>query len=138
MKLCIPTVESAGLHGRMSGHFGSAPFFTMVDTESGACVVVANGGAVHQHGTCEAAGGMEGHAVDAVVCRGLGRRALAGLAAAGIAVYVADAEDAAAALAQYRAGSLSPMAEAAACGGGAGHAHGPGGAGGCGRGPGGR
>jgi predicted Fe-Mo cluster-binding NifX family protein len=121
MRLCIPTLENGGLAGRLAGHFGSAPYYTMVETDSGALEVVANAGADHGHGSCEAASGMSGHAVDAVVCQGLGRRALAGLAAAGIAVYVADAPDVSGALEGFRAGRLARLGDDAACRGGHGH-----------------
>jgi predicted Fe-Mo cluster-binding NifX family protein len=123
MRLCIPTVDGTGLDARLSGHFGSAPFYTIVDTESEACEVVSNAHARHEHGSCEAASGMSGHAVDAVVCHGLGRRALAGLAAAGIPVYVAAEADVAGVVARFQAGQLELLAEEAACHGGHGHQH---------------
>jgi len=123
MRLCIPTVDDAGLDARLSEHFGSAPYYTIVDTDSEACEVVSNAHARHEHGACEAAAGMNGHAVDAVVCRGLGRRAYAGLAAAGIPVYVADEPDVSGVVARFQAGQLDPLAEEAACRGGHGHEH---------------
>ena len=33
MKICIPTMDDRGREGMPSDHFGSAPFFTFVDTE---------------------------------------------------------------------------------------------------------
>lgn len=121
MRLCMPTVDDAGLAARLTAHFGSAPYYTIVETDSGTIEVVANAHARHEHGSCEAAGGMTGRAVDAVVCQGLGRRALAGLAASGIPVYVAGAADVAAAVAEFRGGKLERLTEDAACGGGQGH-----------------
>jgi predicted Fe-Mo cluster-binding NifX family protein len=61
--------------------------------------------------------------VDAVACQGLGRRAFAGLAAAGIPVYVADEPDVASVIARFRAGQLELLEEQAACRGGHGHQH---------------
>jgi predicted Fe-Mo cluster-binding NifX family protein len=135
MRLCMPTLDDAGLAGRLAGHFGSAPYYTFVETDSGTLEVVANAGARHRHGSCDAASGMAGREVDAVVCQGLGRRALAGLDAAGIVVFVADATDVSGAVESYRAGMLERLTEEAACHGR--HGHGGHGAGGCGGGLGG-
>jgi predicted Fe-Mo cluster-binding NifX family protein len=117
----MPTLDDAGLGGRLAAHFGSAPYYTFVETDSGACDVVSNTHARHEHGTCEAAAGMSSQAVDAVVCQGLGRHALAGLAAAGIAVFVADEVSVSGAVDGFRAGRLERLTEEAACGGGRGH-----------------
>jgi predicted Fe-Mo cluster-binding NifX family protein len=40
MRLCIPTIDDAGLDAQLSAHFGSAPYYTIVDTESEAFEVV--------------------------------------------------------------------------------------------------
>jgi predicted Fe-Mo cluster-binding NifX family protein len=121
MRLCMPTLDEAGLEGRLAGHFGSAPYYTIVETESSAVEVVSNAHARHVHGTCEAASGMGSREVDAVVCQGLGRRAFAGLAAAGIPVFLADEVSVAAAVAGFRAGRLAQLTRDGACGGGQGH-----------------
>jgi predicted Fe-Mo cluster-binding NifX family protein len=121
MRLCMPTVDEAGLEGRLAAHFGSAPYYTIVETDSGAFEVVSNAHARHEHGTCEAASGMSNQTVDAVVCQGLGRRAFAGLAAAGIPVFVADEVSVSGAVEGFRAGRLVELTEDAACGGGRGH-----------------
>jgi len=123
MKLCMPTVDDTGMAGRIAGHFGSAPYYTYVETDSGAVAVVSNAHALHEHGSCEPAAGMSGGGVEAVVCHGLGRRALAGLAAAGIPVYVTGQESVAGAVEEFRAGALALLTEDAACHGGLGHQH---------------
>lgn len=51
MLACIPTEDDTGLEARICGHFGSAPFFTLVDTESRAIRIVSNGNTHHAHGT---------------------------------------------------------------------------------------
>ena len=50
MKICIPTTDNNGLESRAHGHFGSAPYFAVVDTETGAVRVEANAGQRHRHG----------------------------------------------------------------------------------------
>lgn len=124
MRLCLPTMDDRGRHARLSDHFGSAPFFTFVDSESGSVDVLANRHAHHAHGTCQPAKGLEGHGVDAVVCLGLGRRALAGLQDAGIQVFVTAAADVDGAVEAFQAGQVATLTPAEACGGGRGtHCH---------------
>ena len=36
MKVCFPTQTNEGLAAAVYGHFGSAPFFTLCDTQDGA------------------------------------------------------------------------------------------------------
>ncbi len=69
------------------GTFGSAPYFTIVDTETGTVEVRDNQGQVHAHGACHPVGAIDGLGVQAVVCGGMGLRALQKLEEAGIEVY---------------------------------------------------
>lgn len=124
MRLCLPTTDDRRLTARLSPHFGSAPCFTVVDTASGSVEVVVNDHAAHEHGRCDPLKGLQGSDLDAVVCRGLGRRALMRLQGAGIPVLVTDAFTVADALAEFHAGTLRAMQEDEACAGGHGHGHG--------------
>ncbi len=118
MRLCIPTTDDRGHEGTLSAHFGSAPYFTLVDSETGALEVVANPRSRHAPGTCEVVQGLPAHHVEAIVCLGLGRRALSGLRNSGIAVYVADVPDVQGALKAFRAGRLPALTNEQACHGG--------------------
>jgi predicted Fe-Mo cluster-binding NifX family protein len=118
MRLCIPTADDRGRAARLSDHFGSAPYFTIVDDASGSVDVIRNGHARHQPGHCDAAEGLASHRVDAVLCLGLGRRALAGLGAAGIRVFMTPAGDVDGALEAFRAGRTVPLTPETACAGG--------------------
>ncbi len=115
MRLCIPTLDDRELAAALSPHFGSAPFFTVVDTESGRCETVGNDHAHHQPGRCDAARQLDPLAADAVLCSGLGRRALARLADQGLEVFLAAVPDVAAALETYRSGELEPMTDELTC-----------------------
>ena len=121
MRLCLPTVDPSGLSSRLSPHFGSAPFFTLVDTASGLVEAWSNAHEHHEHGRCNPAMGLVGRNLDAVVCRGLGRRALQRLADAGIPVLVTEGWTVAGALEAFHAGELRAMSDEEAC---AGHDHG--------------
>ncbi len=54
MKLCIPTEDDAGLTGQISDHFGSARWFTLVDSETRTTRSVFNREHGHRPGTCDA------------------------------------------------------------------------------------
>jgi predicted Fe-Mo cluster-binding NifX family protein len=87
MRICLPTETDRGFEALLYGHFGSAPYFTIVDTETGTVEVRDNQGQVHAHGACHPVGAIDGLGVQAVVCGGMGLRALQKLEEAGIEVY---------------------------------------------------
>ncbi len=87
MKIALPTHENKGMDSPVYGHFGSAPYFVIVDTARDSLEVVANGNREHAHGQCQPLAALGGKSVDAVVAGGIGPGALAGLRAAGIRVY---------------------------------------------------
>lgn len=123
MQICIPVVENNGLRSRTSDHFGAAPFFMIVDSESQACRAVANRNQHHGHGACQPLAALRGEQVDGVVVKGIGRGALARLRGASIQVLLCDAPTVEGALAELGAGRLSLVTPDTACGG---HAHGHG------------
>lgn len=121
MKLCVPTMDNRGLQGMPSDHFGSAPFFTFVDTESGSVEAVRNGGAHHVHGACKPLEFLGKRPVDAIVCRGLGQRAFGRLQGAGIDIYVTLERDVGTSVEALKAGRLRQLTSEEAC-----HGHGEG------------
>lgn len=122
MRLCIPTTSDAGLTARLSPHFGSAPYFTIVDTETNEGETVRNDHAQHEHGRCDPVRSIADQRVDAAICRGLGRRALARLEEHGVRVLVTEAWTVASALEAFRLNQLRFMTAEEACGGR--HSHG--------------
>lgn len=135
MKICIPTLDERGMESELSGHFGSAPFFTVVDSESGNVEVRQNDNTHHGHGGCQPMRQFGSQSVDAVVCQGMGRKAIASLTESGVRVLVLHpgtghtVRDVIAAAREER---LRPFSEEDACRGhgegrGRGHRHGPGG-----------
>jgi len=121
MKLCIPTLDDRGLEGMPSDHFGSAPYFTFVDSETGEVEAVRNGGAHHVHGACRPLDFLGTRPVDAILCRGLGKRAFSRLRAGGISVFVTLETDVAATVEAFKAGRLRQLTSEEAC---HGHSHG--------------
>ncbi|MGD8698241.1 MAG: NifB/NifX family molybdenum-iron cluster-binding protein [Gemmatimonadales bacterium] len=121
MRLCIPTDDDRGLAGRLSSHFGSAPYFTLVESETGEVQVIGNLHSEHEPGACVSADALRGYGVEAVVVRGLGRRAFSRMRTLGLPVYVAEEGEASTALEAFRAGRLGRMTAESACHGGQGH-----------------
>lgn len=115
MNICVPTVDDCGLKARLSPHFGSAPYFTMVHAETLEAHSVPNAHARHEHGSCTPMAALEGLDVDVVLCRGLGARALDRLRRAGISVMVADAWRVDEALRALREGHAAPLRQVDAC-----------------------
>ena len=117
MKLCIPVAENQALNSIVYGHFGSAPFFLLVDPETLAVEPLANHDEHHVHGACNPLKALAGRAVDAVIVGGIGAGAVRGLRQAGIAVYRSHAQTVAAAVAQFNAGELPELDVQHACSG---------------------
>lgn len=117
MHVCIPVDSDQGLDSRVCEHFGSAPHFMIVDTESGACRAVRNQNAHHAHGMCEPLLALRGEALDGIVVGGIGRGALARLERDRIQVFRAEHDTVGATLAAFKAGSLRLVAMDGACGG---------------------
>lgn len=92
MKLCFPVKEFSDLESEVYGHFGSAPAFVIVDSDTMAVEVAHNADRHHAHGMCNPVGALEGQEVDAVIVGGIGGGALMKLSGAGIGVYKAMAK----------------------------------------------
>lgn len=87
MKICIPTETGDGKTATVYDHFGSAPYFTIYDTESRDLEIVENTNMHHAHGTCNPVAALQGRTVDVVVTGGMGARAVTMLNASGIKAY---------------------------------------------------
>jgi len=87
MRLCIPTTTNDGKTAVVHSHFGSAPYFTIFDTATGDFEVIKNANQHHSHGTCHPMSALTGRKIDAVVCAGMGARAVQKLNEGGIKVY---------------------------------------------------
>jgi predicted Fe-Mo cluster-binding NifX family protein len=126
----MPTTDNRGLDAALSPHFGRAPWFTIVNTESGSVEQVRNGVEGRVHGSCAPTDEIVRRGVEGVLCRGIGRGASARLAACGIAVYLTEEVSAAAAVEALGAGKARALDGAGACndtqGGGSCHGSGAG------------
>jgi predicted Fe-Mo cluster-binding NifX family protein len=87
MRVCFPIEKNDGLASRVYGHFGSAPMFLMVDTESRETTVLANSGSHHSHGACKPMRALEGERIDGIVVGNIGAGARMQLKQAGLKVF---------------------------------------------------
>lgn len=87
MKICFPTETLQGLESQVYEHFGSAPGFVIVDTESKSVEEINNNDLHHAHGMCQPLKALGGREIDAVAVGGIGMGALTKLQAQGIRVF---------------------------------------------------
>jgi len=115
MRLCIPTQTNLGQEAQVHAHFGSAPYFTIYDLERDICEIVDNSNQHHSHGTCHPLGVLDGKEIDAVVCSGMGKRAIQKLNDAGIRVCRASGVKVEDIVREYRIGGVQEMTAQDAC-----------------------
>jgi len=115
MKVCIPTTTKDGKSARVFEHFGSAPFFTVCDTEKNTIEIIDNANQHHSHGMCQPMSALIGKGIDAVVTGGMGARAVQKLNEGGIKVYRAVPGTVEAILQQFSKGGLQELTIENAC-----------------------
>jgi len=115
MLACIPTKGNAGLEDTVHDHFGSAPYFTLYDSESDKITVLENRNAHHSHGTCHPMNQLTKYHINCVVCSGMGRRAIEALNSEGIKIYQASLEKVSEVVERLKSGELAEMDPATAC-----------------------
>ncbi|CUP36034.1 dinitrogenase iron-molybdenum cofactor [Clostridium baratii] len=90
MKICIPVKENNGLESIPYNHFGSAPFFLVVDTETNDVTAIDNGDLNHEHGKCQPIKAIGGADIDVVLVLGIGAGAINKLNSMGVKVFKAN------------------------------------------------
>jgi predicted Fe-Mo cluster-binding NifX family protein len=124
MKLCFPITDNQGMDSQIFEHFGSAPMFLLVDSQTGEIWENSNRDKGHSHGNCQPLRALAGMTVDAIVVSGIGKGALNGLNQAGLKVLQAHPGTIADNLAHMETGQLKELTPNDVCGGHAGsHGH---------------
>jgi predicted Fe-Mo cluster-binding NifX family protein len=116
MNICIPVNEDQGYTSSVCAHFGSAPYFMIVDTESGACRAVPNTNQHHGHGMCAPLAALHGETIDGMAVGGIGMGAVNKLIAAGIQVFLSEQPTVEETVRALKAGALRPVTPETACG----------------------
>lgn len=91
MKICFPVQQDEGFDSSVYNHFGSAPVFVVVDTETNGIASINNRDQHHVHGACNPMKALDNQKVDAIVVGGIGAGALTRLNQMGIAVHRSQA-----------------------------------------------
>ena len=115
MKICIPVEDKDGIEAKINAHFGSAPYFLIYDPETDTFGIIDNRDRDHMHGTCHPLQILEDSDIKAVVCKGMGMRAIKGLNRNGIKAYKADAATAKEIIQRYKEGALKEITISDAC-----------------------
>jgi predicted Fe-Mo cluster-binding NifX family protein len=123
MKLCFPVASYEGLNSRVFEHFGSAPLFVVVDSQTREVRAIPNRDLHHRHGACSPLKALGGEAIEGVVVGGIGAGALNGLQRAGLKVYKAKGVTVADNLTFLGSGWLMELTSGQVC---SGHGHGNG------------
>lgn len=90
MKICFPIEKDEGLASVLSGHFGSAPMFMLVDTDSKEARAIANSDQHHSHGACNPLKALAAREIDGIVVGSIGAGALNHLTRCGLRVFKAQ------------------------------------------------
>jgi predicted Fe-Mo cluster-binding NifX family protein len=117
MKICFPVQNDNGMDSKVYNHFGSAPAFVVIDTESAAVASISNRDQHHAHGACNPLMALDGQRVDAVVVGGIGAGALSRLNQAGVSVHRSQADTVRENVALFAAKQLPEMTLQGCCGG---------------------
>ena len=116
MKLAFPTIDNKGLESGLSDHFGRAPTYTLVHSDTKEVNIIQNTGE-HFGGGYSAPALLEQHGTDILICRALGRKAVARFDAAGIKIFITDKLMVKDALEAYMKNELKSASEDEACAG---------------------
>jgi len=121
-RIAIPSVETGGLDGQRSGHFGHCDVFTLVDVKEGEIEKVTTiPNQSHVQGGCMVPVNLlADNKVNALIVGGIGMRPLLGFRQAGIVVYHdTDRPEIRPGVEDLIAGRLPMIEDNQVCGGGA-------------------
>ena len=117
MKLCLPVKEDNGINSQVSEHFGSAPYFIIVDTENLECKTITNTNSEHSHGMCQPLSVLSAYTFDGIVVGGIGAGALNKLRASNIKVFKTGFGNIADSVKAYKENKLEEMSLNLTCAG---------------------
>lgn len=114
MLIGIPSMGNRGLNETVGEHFGRVPFYTIINTESDEIRVIPNS-SEHMGGSGYPAELLSNEGVEAMICGGIGRRAISIFDDKGIRVYAGARGTIAETVEAFRSGKLSECGESGAC-----------------------
>lgn len=114
MRICVPTIGENEMDAFVSEHFGRAPTFTIVDTDTKEVRTVANT-SEHMGGLGKPPELLATQGVHVMLCSGLGPRAVQMFEQFGIEVYVGASGTVKDAIEAWQAGKLHVATDENAC-----------------------
>jgi len=114
MKITFPTNDGSGIESQLADHFGRAPTYTMIDLETEEVKVIDNSGE-HFGGRQSAPVLLVNQGTNVLVCKALGRKAIARLGESGIEIYITDKITVKEALEAYKNKELQQATDSEAC-----------------------
>lgn len=120
MKICFPVRNDEGFDSAVYSHFGSAPMFVVVDTDTNALATISNRDQHHAHGACNPMKALDDQKVDVIVVGGIGAGALTRLDQMGIKVHRSGAETIRENMTLFASKALPALTLQGCCGGHAG------------------
>ena len=121
MKIAFPVISNNKEKSRLADHFGRAPMFTVFDDSKKQFEVIDNSGE-HFGGRLPAPEVLKNHNINILICKGLGRKAIALFDNLGICVHLTQSSIVEDALAAYQKGELQQATQTDGCA-GRGHRH---------------
>ena len=120
MKICFPVAKVDGMESEVYGHFGSAPAFLVIETDTNTVTTINNKDQHHEHGACNPLKALNNQKVDAIVVGGIGGGALSRLNQLGIKVFQSQASTIKENIAMFNKQGLPEFAATHCC---PGHGH---------------
>ncbi len=117
MKICFPVQNDNGIESTVYNHFGSAPVFVVVDTDTNSVASISNRDQHHTHGSCNPMKALDNQKVDALVVGGIGAGALTRLNQMGITVHRSQGETIRENLSMFQDKRLPVLTVQGCCGG---------------------
>jgi predicted Fe-Mo cluster-binding NifX family protein len=114
MKIGVPSMGNRGLEESVGEHFGRVPTYTIVDLETNEIKTVENT-SHHMGGQGDPPEILKSEGVSALVCRGLGRRAIDLFEELGIEVYIGAQGTVAEAIESFKKGTLRKATSGDGC-----------------------
>lgn len=116
MKIAIPTLGRQGMEDQVCPHFGRAPTFTLVDTDASTSTVeILDNVAEHFGGMGKTPSLLRDARADAVLCSGVGPRAINMFEDMGIRVYVGASGTVQSTIKAFMANMLEEATDENAC-----------------------
>jgi predicted Fe-Mo cluster-binding NifX family protein len=109
MKVCFPVIADAGMESTIYGHFASAPFFIIIDTDTRQSLAIANCDPAQPFAGCNPFSALSRQQLDGIVVGGIGDESVRVMNICGFQVYQANSASIADNAALFESSSLSEV-----------------------------